>query len=97
MYNLMMTSVWIGSRWSKTYGKDACSPAVVQPLLRIRADRCPPKLQRGYDHLCRAGAPKGTVNVDGTGVGYGIRLSCGVWYAVRGCRLHSLTIAARAR
>ena len=54
-------------------------PAVVQHLLRSRADRYPPKIHRGYGHPHRAGAPnKGTADVDGTGAGYELRLSCSV-------------------
>ena len=57
--------------------------AVVQHLLRSRADRCPPEIQRGYGHPRRAGAPEGTADVDGTRAGYGLRSSCGVGHAVR--------------
>ena len=65
-------------------------PAVVQHL------RCPPMIQRGYVHLRRAGVPEGTADVDGTGAAYWLRSSCGVGHAVRGRRLHSFAIAARA-
>ena len=62
-----------------------CSiPAVVQPHLCSRADRCPPEIQRGYGHPRRAVAPEETADVDGTGAGYGLRSSCGVGHAVRG-------------
>ena len=57
--------------------------AIVQHL-RSRAERCPPKLQRGSGHPSRAGAPEGALDVDGTGAGYGLRSSCGVGHAVRG-------------
>ena len=46
-------------------GKDACYLRVVQYLLRSRANRWPSKIQRGYGHPCRAGAPKKTADVDG--------------------------------
>ena len=59
-------------------------PAVVQHLLRSRAERCPPKIQRESGHPRRAGAPEGSLDVDGTGTGYGLRLSCGVEHTVRG-------------
>ena len=42
-----------------------------------------PKIQQGYGHPRRAGAPKGTADANGTGAGYGLRSSCGVGYAVR--------------
>ena len=38
----------------------------------------PPKVQRGYGHSSRAGAPKGTSDVDRDGVSYGLRSLCGV-------------------
>ena len=59
-------------------------PAVVQHLLRSRAERCPPKIQKGSGHPRRAGAPEEALDVDGTGAGYGLRSSCGVVHAVRG-------------
>ena len=59
-------------------------PAVVQHLLRSRAERCPPKIQRGSGHSRLAGAPKEALDVDGTGVGCELRSSCGVGHAVRG-------------
>ena len=34
------------------------------------------------DHPRQTGAPEGTADVDGTEAGYGLRLSCGVGYAV---------------
>ena len=61
-----------------------CIPAVVQHLLRSRANSCAPKIQRGYGHPRRADAPEGTADVDAIGVGYGLRSSCGVGHAVRG-------------
>ena len=71
-------------------------PAVIQHL-RSRAERCAPKIQRGYGHPRRAGALEGALDVDETEVGYGLRSSCGVGHAVRGWRLHSFAIAAGAR
>ena len=59
-------------------------PVVVQHLLRSRPDHCLPGIQRGSGHPRRAGAPEGTANVEGTGVGHGLRSSCGVGHAVRG-------------
>ena len=59
-------------------------PAVVQHLLRSRADRCPPEVQRGSGHPRRAVGPEGTADVDGTEAGYGLRLSSGVGHAVHG-------------
>ena len=60
----------------------------------ISADRCRPNIQRGYGHRRQAGAPEETVDVDGTGAGYGLRSSVGVGYAVTGWRLHSFAIIA---
>ena len=80
MYGLMTASVRIGLRWSKDFGKDACYSRCFQHLFRSRAERCPPKIQRGSGHPRRAGA----LDVDGTGASYGLRSSCGVGYAVRG-------------
>ena len=59
-------------------------PAIVQYLLRSRADDYLSKIQRGYGHPPRAGALEGTANVNGIGAGYGLRSSCGVVYSVRG-------------
>ena len=58
-------------------------PAVVQHLLRSRADRCPPKIQREYGHPRRAGAPEGTVDVDGPkpAMDYVYRAVWGMLYA----------------
>ena len=58
-------------------------PADVQHLLRSRAERCPPKIQRGSGHPRRADAPEGALDVDGTRAGYGLRSSCSVGHAVR--------------
>ena len=57
---------------------------VVHHLFRSHAERCPLKIQRGSGHPRRAGASEGALHVEGTGVGYGLRLSCGVGHAVRG-------------
>ena len=38
-------------------------PPVIQHLLRGRAERCPPKLQRGSGHPRRDGAPEGVLDV----------------------------------
>ena len=59
-------------------------PADVQHLLRSRAKRCPPKIQRGSGHPRRAGAPEGALDVDRTEPGYELRSSCGVGHVVRG-------------
>ena len=59
-------------------------PAIVQHLLRSRADCCPPEIQKGSSHPRRGGAPEGTADVDGTGAGYELRSSCGVGQAIRG-------------
>ena len=59
-------------------------PAVVLHLLRSRAERRPPKIQRGSGHPRRAGAPERALDVDGTGAGYGLSSSRGVGHAVRG-------------
>ena len=59
-------------------------PTFDQHLLRSRADGCFPEIQLGTGHPRRADAPEGTADVDGTGAGYGLRLSCGVGHAVRG-------------
>ena len=72
-------------------------PAVVQHLLRSRAERCPPKIKGGAGHPRRAGAPEGAFDVNGTGAGYGLRSPCGVGHAVRRSRLHSFAITAGAR
>ena len=58
--------------------------AAVQHLLRSRAERCPPEIQRGTGHPRRAGAPEGALDVNGAGAGYGLRSPCGVGHAVRG-------------
>ena len=58
-------------------------PAVVQHLLRSRAECCPPNIQRGSGHPRRGGAPEGAFDIDGTGASYyGLRSSCDVGYAV---------------
>ena len=54
-------------------------PAVGQYLLRSRDERCPPKIQRGSGHPRRAGTPEGSLDVDGTGAGYGPRSRRAVW------------------
>ena len=59
-------------------------PAIVKWLLRNRAERCPPKIQGGYGHPRRDGAPEGAHDVDGTRAGYGLRSSCRDGHAVRG-------------
>ena len=41
-------------------------------------------IQQEYGHPRRAGAPEGTAHVGGTVAGYGLRMSSGVRYAVRG-------------
>ena len=57
----------------------AISVAVVQYLLRSRANHCPSKIKRGYGHPRPAGAPEGTAEIDGAGAGHGPRFSsCGV-------------------
>ena len=58
-------------------------PAVVQYLCS-RAERCPPKIQRGSGHPRRADAYEGAFDVDGTGASYGRHSSCGAELAVRG-------------
>ena len=58
-------------------------PAVLHHILRSRADRCPPKIQRGYSHPRRARAPEGTVDVAGTGADNALRSSCGTRHATR--------------
>ena len=78
----MSASIRIGSSWSKDYGKDVCYLHCCS-ISSLRASHCPSEIQRGYSHLRRARAPEGTADVDGTGVGYGPRWSCGVGYAVR--------------
>ena len=93
MCDLMTASVWIGLRWSEDYGKVACYPRYFQHLLRSRAERRPPKIQRGSGHPRRAGA----LDVDGTGAYYRLRSSFGVGYAVRGRRQDNFAIAAGAR
>ena len=50
--------------------------AVVHHLLRSRANRYPSNIQQGYGHPHRAGVLEGIADADGTGVGYGLRLSC---------------------
>ena len=53
--------------------------AVVQQLLRSRANQCPSKIKQGYGHPRPAGAPEGNAEVDGAGAGHGLRFSsCGV-------------------
>ena len=71
-------------------------PAGVQYIFCSRADRCPTKIQRGYDRPRRAGAPEGTTDVDGIRASYGLRSLCVVGYAVRRKRLHVYTIATGA-
>ena len=86
MCDLMMPSVRISLRWSKDYGKNVSNfvtHVVVQHLLRSRAERCPPKIQRGSGHPRRADVPEGALDADGTGAGYGLGLSCGAGHAVR--------------
>ena len=78
MCDLIMTSARIDSRSNKDYGKDRCYPHTVYHIHYSRADRHPPKIQRGYCHPRRAGAPEETADGDGTGAGYGLRSSCGV-------------------
>ena len=46
--------------------------AVVQHLLYSRAERFPPKIQRGSGHPRRAGASEGALDVNRTGAGYGL-------------------------
>ena len=84
MCDLMTASVRIGLRWSEDYGKDACYPRCFQHILGSRAERRPPKIQRGSGHPRRAGAPEGAADVDGTGASYGLRSSCGAGHAIRG-------------
>ena len=64
---------------ARTTARIHAIPAVVQHLLCSRSDRCHPKIQRRYGYPRRGGAPKGTTDVDGTGAGYGLRSSCGMW------------------
>ena len=59
-------------------------PAIVQHLLRRRAERCPPKIQQESGHPPRAGAPERALDVERIGAGYGLRSSCCVGHAVRG-------------
>ena len=47
-------------------------PTIVQHRFRSRADHCLPEIQRGSGHPRRAGAPEGTADVEGTGVGHGL-------------------------
>ena len=54
-------------------------PSIIQHLLRSRAERCPPKIQRGSGHPRRAGAPEGALDVDGTGAGYELYVRRAVW------------------
>ena len=93
MCNLMTVSV---RRTTATIG---AIPAVVVPhLLRSRADRCPPKIQRGHGYPRRGGAPdEGITDVDGAGADYILRSSCGVGDPVRGGHLYSFVIAAGAQ
>ena len=59
-------------------------PAVVQHLLRSRADRCPPKIQRRYGHILvdLVHLKESPTDVDGTGAGYGLRSPCGVGHTL---------------
>ena len=68
-----------GGVYSVLYGNRI--PVTVQRLLRSRAERCSPKIHRGFDHPRRAGAPEGALDVDGTGAGYGLRSLSGVGHA----------------
>ena len=55
------------------------SVAIVQQLLRSRANQCPSKMKRGCGHPRPAGAPEGNAEVNGAGAGHGQRISsCGV-------------------
>ena len=57
----------------------AISVAVVQYILRSRANHRPSKIKRGYGHPRPAGAPEGTAEFNGAGAGHGLRiLSFGV-------------------
>ena len=51
--------------------------AVVQYLLRSRANRCPSKIKGGCGHPRPAGAREGTAEVD-EAIGYGLRFVLGV-------------------
>ena len=57
--------------------------AIVQHLLCSRAERCPPKIQRGFGHPRRAGAPEGALDVHETRAGY--RAVWGILYADDTC------------
>ena len=70
---------------ARTTARMRVIPAVVvYCLLCRRADRRPPKIQRGYGNPRRADSLEGTVDVDGIRAGYGLRSSCGVRHSVRG-------------
>ena len=84
MCDLIMASVRIGLRWRRTTARMHVIPAVVQHILRRRAERCPPKVQRGSGHPRQVGAPERSPDVEGTRAGYDLRSSCGVGHAVRG-------------
>ena len=47
----------------------------IENCLEFLVLKCTRLIQRGSGHLRQAGAPKGTLHVDGTEAGYGLRSS----------------------
>ena len=54
-------------------------PAIVQHLLRSRAERCSPNIQQASGHPRRGGAPEGALDVDETRADYVDYIPRAVW------------------